>query len=573
MNPYLTDAGRALLVTTILFIVVGSISGAWVLLLLGVTLSAVLVLACASLLPGALVLERRLVKVEVEAADDGAELARLVTGQPVRLMLTIINRGSAALRRVSLTPRLGSSLEVVEHAPQGFGLIGGGALSCDVSLVTRETGRHMLHGFHIRVRDVLGLFEVGEYVASSVPLKFLPNIRWGQAMKPDRSIKAVNPDRIGLHFVVQRGFGTELRELRHHHHGDPFRDIAWKATARTGRLMVKEYESEQLLNTYLCLDISSTMRGGYRHAADVPSKLEHALRMAASYARASLTNSDRVGLITFDEKIYGHIHPREGKGTLNAIMNHLVGLRHVVDEGLTEYTDAEVTELIVRYLMVQERLDFRRRDVKRVKGIGQGADYWSFSRDVIDSEQSEFDVELLRRWIGSIMGREQDRFGDPALASGVVGYPETDLIRRFCHLRGLEIPYRVETRLGQKERGLVQALEEIVSHARDSHLVVIISDLCGIMNHELILRGLRLARVRRHKVVFLTPFTPDYVQKGELSGRATTLHELFTLAELDERTQIADAISQLGIPIIPIGPEVSLQQALRELGARTRRRR
>ncbi|MEL6180713.1 MAG: DUF58 domain-containing protein, partial [Myxococcota bacterium] len=350
MNPYLTDAGRALLVTTILFIVVGAVSGAWVLLLLGVTLAAMLVLSCASLLPSALVLERRLVKVRIEAADD-AELARLVTGQPVRLLLTVLNRGGATLRRVCLNPRLGSSLEVVEHVPQGFELRSNSALSCDMSVVALETGRHMLHGFQIRVRDPLGLFEVGEYVAASVPLKFLPRIRWGQAMKPDRSLKAVNPDRIGLHFVVQRGFGTELRELRHHQHGDPFRDIAWKATARTGRLMVKEYESEQLLNTYICLDISSTMRGGYRHPDGMPTKLEHALRMAASYARASMTNSDRVGLITFDEKIYGHIHPREGKGTLNTIMNHLVGLRHIVDEGLTEYTDAEVIELIVRYLM------------------------------------------------------------------------------------------------------------------------------------------------------------------------------------------------------------------------------
>ncbi|MEL6180541.1 MAG: hypothetical protein AAFS10_16395, partial [Myxococcota bacterium] len=73
---------------------------------------------------------------------------------------------------------------------------------------------------------------------------------------------------------------------------------------------------------------------------------------------------------------------------------------------------------------------------------------------------------------------------------------------------------------------------------------------------------------------FFTPFTPHYVQKDDrVDSRGAILHELFTLAELDERNQITEAIGQLGIPIIPVGPGTTLNQAMRDLAARSRRRR
>ena len=49
---------------------------------------------------------------------------------------------------------------------------------------------------------------------------------------------AINPD-----WIDPAGSGTELRELRELRPGDPFKSIAWKASARSGKLLVREVES------------------------------------------------------------------------------------------------------------------------------------------------------------------------------------------------------------------------------------------------------------------------------------------------------------------------------------------
>lgn len=572
MNPYLTGAGRSLLLAAIAFIAVGALAGQWPVLLFGLVLSGGLLLAFYAMLPSVLVLERRLLRVELTPPDAGQH-GSLLTGQPIELRVRLENRAGAGLRGLRLVPHLASGLRLVQDVPAHLAMPGYSQLDADMTLVALETGRWAVHGFEVRLRDVFGLFEVGEYVGCPTVLKVLPDVVAGRAERPP-SLKALAQQRAGLHFVVRRGFGMELRELRNHQHGDPFRSIAWKATARTGRLMVKEYESELILDTYVCLDISSTMRGGYRHDVNLmPTKLEHAVRLGFTFAEMAVRSNDRVGLLTFDEKLYGHLRPREGRGQLANVLNHLVGVRQVVDDELTEYADAEVISALVHYLLVQERLDFRRRQRQRVvRGVGQGMDYWSFSRDIdrVEREEPAWDLELLEQWLATAVPQEEARFGDASLSIGVLDAGVVGLARRFCQLRGIELPYRVETRLGQKERGMVQGFETILTNARDGHFIVVVTDLCGIMNPEPIARALRLLLARHHKVIFVTPFTPDYVEPGPAHSRAAVLHDIFARSERRERKHIARAIEKLGIPVIQVGPTDDLNVVLSRLGHRVR---
>lgn len=572
MNPYLTGAGRSLLLAAIAFIAVGALAGQWPVLLFGVLLSGALLVAFYAMLPSVLVLERRLLRVQLSPPDAGQQ-GSLLTGQPIVLRLKVENRAGAGLRGLRLVPHLASGLSLVRDVAAELRLPGHSEVESDMTLVALETGRWAVHGFEVRIRDALGLFEVGEYVGCPTVLKVLPDVVASRGERPP-SLKALAQQRAGLHFVVRRGFGMELRELRNHQHGDPFRSIAWKATARTGRLMVKEYESELVLDTYVCLDISSTMRGGYRHEAmGVASKLEHAVRLGFAFADMAVHSNDRVGLITFDEKLYGHLRPREGRGQLSNVLHHMVGLRQIVDAELTEYTDVEVIETLVHYLLVQERLDFRRRQRARmVRGVGQGMDYWSFSRDIetANREEPAWDLDLLEQWLALAVPQEEQRLGDPSLDVGLVSADVKSLARRFCQLRGIELPYRVETRLGQKERGMVQGFEALLTHARDGHFVLVVTDLCGIMSPEPIVRALRLLVARRHKIVFVTPFTPDYVEPGAPNTRAGALHDIFRRAERRERKQVARAIEQVGVPVIEVGPRDDLSVVLRRLRQRVR---
>ena len=53
-----------------------------------------------------------------------------------------------------------------------------------------------------------------------------------------------------------------LRELREHQPGDPFRRIAWKASARRGVLLVRDFEREERDVIWLVLQASVDLWSG-----------------------------------------------------------------------------------------------------------------------------------------------------------------------------------------------------------------------------------------------------------------------------------------------------------------------
>ncbi len=65
--------------------------------------------------------------------------------------------------------------------------------------------------------------------------------------------------QIGVLQVRRRGEGTEFHQLREYRQGDPQRAIDWKATARTARLIAREYEEEKDQRVLLLIDCGRRM--------------------------------------------------------------------------------------------------------------------------------------------------------------------------------------------------------------------------------------------------------------------------------------------------------------------------
>ena len=64
----------------------------------------------------------------------------------------------------------------------------------------------------------------------------------------------------GIHRLRRPGTGSELLDLRDYRPGDPPKTIAWKVTARRGRLITKEFESEVPVRCTLFVDASNSVR-------------------------------------------------------------------------------------------------------------------------------------------------------------------------------------------------------------------------------------------------------------------------------------------------------------------------
>nr|MDP9122705.1 DUF58 domain-containing protein [Acidobacteriota bacterium] len=104
---------------------------------------------------------------------------------------------------------------------------------------------------------------------------------------------------LGNRFSPRLGKGRDFDRLREYVTGDDFRDVAWKASARHGKLITREYRLDRSQDVLVCVD------HGHRMAARVAhlTRLDHAAN--ASVLLASICNrmEDRTGILSFADAV------------------------------------------------------------------------------------------------------------------------------------------------------------------------------------------------------------------------------------------------------------------------------
>lgn len=113
----------------------------------------------------------------------------------------------------------------------------------------------------------------------------------------------------GQYHSAFHGRGLEFAQVREYQPGDDIRTIDWNVTARSGVPHVKQFVEERDLTILLALDTSASMGFGSldRRKSDLAAELVAVLSYAA------LKNSDRVGLVTFAERVTKFIPPERGR--------------------------------------------------------------------------------------------------------------------------------------------------------------------------------------------------------------------------------------------------------------------
>src|SRR6476620_6270017 len=103
----------------------------------------------------------------------------------------------------------------------------------------------------------------------------------------------------GAHKTPYKSFTVEFASHRQSYTGDQIRHTDCRASGKTDRYFVKEYEEETNLRAHLLVDASGSM--AYRGAH--PAKFDYARRVAAALAYLMLHQLDAVGLTTHDTKV------------------------------------------------------------------------------------------------------------------------------------------------------------------------------------------------------------------------------------------------------------------------------
>src|SRR5437016_6202419 len=118
----------------------------------------------------------------------------------------------------------------------------------------------------------------------------------------------------------RKGEGMEFADIREYTHGDPFKRIEWKSTARTGELMVRELHAETTLNVMIILDASDTM--AYGQAGQ--TKLDYSARAVASLINYLSKRGDFFGLTIVQGQRPARVIPlARGQVQITRILNLL----------------------------------------------------------------------------------------------------------------------------------------------------------------------------------------------------------------------------------------------------------
>ncbi|MEP6751733.1 MAG: DUF58 domain-containing protein [Candidatus Dormiibacterota bacterium] len=127
----------------------------------------------------------------------------------------------------------------------------------------------------------------------------------------------------GLRRARPPGASTAFAGLRDYVRGDDVRRVSWTATARRDRPVVVEVEAERGQQVMIAVDCGRLMTAP---AGDL-DKLDHAVNAALMLAWVAHAYGDRVGLMTFDDRVTGLIKPERGSSQIRRLTEALYAVK------------------------------------------------------------------------------------------------------------------------------------------------------------------------------------------------------------------------------------------------------
>jgi uncharacterized protein (DUF58 family) len=309
-----------------------------------------------------------------------------------------------------------------------------GPVEAHLVVRARGVGTWWLHGGLLTISGSLFMFVSRAFFPTPLRVRVLPAVATARLREPAALVAGS-----GRRPRRAEGPGSDLAEIREAAPGDSFRHVAWKATARTGRLMVRRFQTETPVDHCLCLDLAMRPQRA----------LDRAIGELCAYARAALVRGDRVGLVLFYDRVRAEVPPGESVRHMRHLLDVLLRARSEPDDAML--SDAEAVAAAARYLSWQEGAELRvtapALDSARWAELGVGP------------SGELYDVKEIDRLASAILARE-------APARLAAAPRDIDRTRLLLRVRGVEMPPRDAPPLDARLVALEAALRLAEREAR-----------------------------------------------------------------------------------------------------------
>jgi uncharacterized protein (DUF58 family) len=396
------------------------------------------------------------------------KVRRVVRSAEIDVEVELCNRDTRPVRFEGL--RAVASRELaIDIDPKEGSIAAGSSSRVTLHIQTPRVGRYCVHGLALEVLGPPGLFEIPLAFASPIGIEVIPRSAglFVSSARGGRSRLAAEtgaPER-------RPGAGTELYQLREHVSGDPFKRIAWKASARRGRLMVRELECEDRDVVWLVLDAA------VEHWAGAPgtAPLDRAVDEVAALAERHLARGDRVGLAITGASMRTWLTPDQGPAHGMQIIRRLIDTASILDADRSDYDESDVARRVLDHLRFLD-----------------SASVAALRSDQLESLQSYAEMQRARA-----------PFDLPAPWATT---PREQSLRRYLACYGISSPPRLEHDRARVTGLLVQAIDRAVDEKPRPSLVYVWSSapeepspLLGQAVKKLLRRGMTVRWIALHR--------------------------------------------------------------------------
>ena len=207
-----------------------------------------------------------------------------------------------------------------QHMPRRLRLAPGASAELSYQVKPKERGTHPFEACHLRLTSPLGLWKRNLRGGPETTVRVFPNFA---AVRKYAHLATVNRlSLLGIHKKRRRGEGMEFHQLREYRDGDSLRQIDWKATARTRRLISRDYQDERDQQIVFLLDCGRRMRARDGEL----SHFDHTLTAILLTAYVALREGDAAGLLTF-AGTERWLPPRKTGAALDELLQSLYDLQ------------------------------------------------------------------------------------------------------------------------------------------------------------------------------------------------------------------------------------------------------
>ncbi|HEY0502723.1 MAG TPA: DUF58 domain-containing protein [Lysobacter sp.] len=222
--------------------------------------------------------------------------------------------------------------------PRRLALQAGETVSFDYHLRANARGDFRFDGVQLRLHSPLRLWWHSRIAGAGQPVRVFPNFA---PLSRFAMFSAEQASRlVGAHVRRRRGEGTDFHQMREYRIGDSLRQIDWKATARTRRLVSREYQDEKNQQLVLLLDTGRRLMARDGELAH----FDHVLDAALVVGYLALRQGDAVGLLA-SGGAGAWVPPRRGVGAIDELLRASYALQP--QPVATDFL-AAATELSVR---------------------------------------------------------------------------------------------------------------------------------------------------------------------------------------------------------------------------------